>query len=168
MWGYWRVYNTIQQGDLRNDVMPDLRELPDRKGRIKTPIASDKLIGQTVDWFGKQFTITDKGKSNWKGNPAVINIKDWVAMQMPTMGKPGHKDDEKGQTQSYDATVLDWTWNGNVAMSEESGSTTPVRSTHPGKRHPMCSTLTGKLTAHHATFGRRVISRRTTSAHLNR
>ena len=37
MWGYWRVYNTIQQGDLRNDVMPDLRELPDRKGRIKTP-----------------------------------------------------------------------------------------------------------------------------------
>ena len=35
MWGYWRVYNTIQQGDLRNDVMPDLRELPDRKGRIR-------------------------------------------------------------------------------------------------------------------------------------
>ena len=37
MWGYWRVYNTIQQGDLRNDVMPDLRELPDRKGRIRAP-----------------------------------------------------------------------------------------------------------------------------------
>ena len=37
MWGYWRVYNTMQQGDLHNDVMPDLRELPDRKGRIKAP-----------------------------------------------------------------------------------------------------------------------------------
>ena len=66
MWGYWRVYNTIQQGDMRNDVMPDLRELPDRKGRIKTPVSSDKLIGQTVDWFGTQFKIVDKGKSNWK------------------------------------------------------------------------------------------------------
>jgi len=21
MWGYWRVYNTIQQGDLRNDII---------------------------------------------------------------------------------------------------------------------------------------------------
>ncbi|MEK7869298.1 MAG: multicopper oxidase domain-containing protein, partial [Nitrospirota bacterium] len=161
MWGYWRVYNTIQQGDLRNDVMPDLRELPDRKGRIKTPIASDKLIGQTVDWFGKQFTITDKGKSNWKGNPAVINIKDWVAMQMPTMGKPGHKDDEKGQTQSYDATVLDWAWNGNVAMSErESEVDNPkYKSTHPGKRHPiMFEPLTGKVAWPHLTphFGRRV------------
>ena len=71
MWGYWRVYNTIQQGDLRNDVMPDLRELPDRKGRIKTPISSDKLIGQTVDWFGKQFKIIEKGKTNWKTNPAI-------------------------------------------------------------------------------------------------
>ncbi|MEQ1792743.1 MAG: multicopper oxidase domain-containing protein, partial [Nitrospira sp.] len=162
MWGYWRVYNTIQQGDLRNDVMPDLRELPDRKGRIKTPIASDKLIGQTVDWFGKQFTITDKGKSNWKGNPAVINIKDWVAMQMPTMGKPGHKDDEKGQTQSYDATVLDWSWNGNVAMSErESEVDNPkYKSTHPGKRHPiMFEPLTGKVAWPHLTphFGRRVM-----------
>ena len=113
MWGYWRVYNTIQQGDLRNDVMPDLRELPDRKGRIKTPISSDKLIGQTVDWFGTQFKIVDKGKSNWKSNPATITIKDWVEMQLPTQGKPGHKDDEKGQIVSYDATVLDWTWNGS-------------------------------------------------------
>ena len=77
--------------------MPDLRELPDRKGRIRVPISSDKLVGQNVDWFGKAFTITDKGKSNWTTNPATITVKDWVEMQMPTMGKPGHKDDEKGQ-----------------------------------------------------------------------
>ena len=32
MWGYWRVYNTLQQGEHHNDVMPDLRELPDRTG----------------------------------------------------------------------------------------------------------------------------------------
>ena len=119
MWGYWRVYNTIQQGDLRNDVMPDLRELPDRKGRIKAPVTSDQLVGKTVDWFGKMFQIVDKGKTNWKSNPAVVNIKDWVEMQLPTQGKPGHKDDEKGQTVSYDATVLDWTWSGTRAMSEK-------------------------------------------------
>ena len=59
MWGYWRVYNTLQQGDMRNDVMPDLRELPDRKNRIRTPVTSDKLIGQTVEWFGK--TVPDRG-----------------------------------------------------------------------------------------------------------
>ena len=162
MWGYWRVYNTIQQGDLRNDVMPDLRELPDRKGRIRTPISSDKLIGQTVDWFGTQFKIIDKGKSNWKTNPATITIKDWVEMQLPTMGKPGHKDDEKGQTVSYDATVLDWTWNGNVAMSEKENTidNPKYKSTHPGKRHPiMFEPLTGKVAWPHLTphFGRRVM-----------
>ena len=139
MWGYWRVYNTLQQGDMRNDVMPDLRELPDRKNRIRAPVTSDKLVGQTVEWFGKTFQIVDKGKSNWKGNPAVINIKDWVTMQLPTSGKPGHKDDEKGQIQSYDATVLDWVWEGNRAMSEkESTMDNPkYKSTHPGKRHPI-------------------------------
>src|SRR6476659_8760643 len=162
MWGYWRVYNTIQQGDMRNDVMPDLRELPDRKGRIKTPISSDKLVGQTVDWFGTQFKIVDKGKSNWKGNPATITIKDWVEMQLPTPGKPGHKDDEKGQIVSYDATVLDWTWNGSVAMSEkESTIDNPkYKSSHPGKRHPiMFEPLTGKVAWPHLTphFGKRVM-----------
>jgi len=162
MWGYWRVYNTIQQGDSRNDIMPDLRELPDRKGRIKTPISSDKLIGQTVDWFGKQFTITDKGKSNWTTNPATITVKDWVTMQMPTMGKPGHKDDEKGQLVSYDATVLDWAWEGNRAMSEKESTTDnpKYKSTHPGKRHPiMFEPLTGKVAWPHLTphFGKRAM-----------
>ena len=69
MWGYWRVYNTIQQGDLRNDVMPDLRELPDRKGRIKTPIASDKLIGQTVDWFGTPVQDRREGQEQLEEQP---------------------------------------------------------------------------------------------------
>ena len=119
MWGYWRVYNTMQQGDLRNDVMPDLRELPDRKGRIKTPVTSDKLVGKTVDWFGKQFKIVDKGKSNWKATRPRSRSRIGWRCSCRTQGKPGHKDDEKGQIVSYDATVLDWTWNGNRAMSEK-------------------------------------------------
>ena len=139
MWGYWRVYNTIQQGDLRNDVMPDLRELPDRKGRIKTPISSDKLVGQTVDWFGKQFTITDKGKSNWNSNPAIVTSRigwrcrclRWASLATRMM--------RRARLVSYDATVLDWAWDGNRAMSEkESTIDNPkYKSTHPGKRHPI-------------------------------
>ena len=54
---------------MRNDVMPDLRELPDRKGRIKTAVTSDKLVGKTVDWFGKQFKIVEKGKTQLEGQP---------------------------------------------------------------------------------------------------
>ncbi len=119
MWGYARVYNTLQVGALRTDTMPDMRELPDRQGRIKLGVGSDKLIGKTIDWFGKSFKIVDKGqKTNWKSNPVVVNVTDWVEMYLPAMGKPGHKDDEKGQIMAYDATVWDWKWDGNVAKGE--------------------------------------------------
>ena len=76
--------------------MPDLLELPDRKGRIKTGVTSDELIGKTVDWFGKQFKIIEKGKTDWKADPAIVTIKDWVDMQFPPQGLPGHKKDERG------------------------------------------------------------------------
>ncbi len=161
MWGYWRVYNTMQTGDYRNDVMPDMRELPDRKGRMKVGVTSDKLVGTTVDWFGKTFKIVDKGKSNWKSNPIVVNIKDWVEMQIPNQGKPGHKDDEKGQIVAYDATVLDWAWDGNRAMTEkESTIDNPkYKSPTPGKRRPILfEPTTGKVAWPHLTphFGKRV------------
>lgn len=105
--------------------MPDLRELPDREGRMKLGVSSDKLIGTTVDWFGKTFKIVDKSqKTNWKSNPAIVNIKDWGEMFVPAQGKPGHTDDEKGQIMAYDATVWDWKWNGNVAVGERE-STAP-------------------------------------------
>ena len=119
MWGYWRVYNTMQVPGVQNDVMPSLRELPDRIGRIHKPVTSDQLVGKTVNWFGDKFKIVGKGKSNWKARPAVVNIKDWVEMQLSNQGKPGHAKDEKGQLMSYDATVMDWIWKGNKAMSEK-------------------------------------------------
>lgn len=117
MWGYGRTYNTLQVGQYHTDTMPDLRELPDRSGRIQTGVTSDKLVGKTLDWFGKTFQIVDKSqKTDWKAG--VVNIKDWVEMQVPTMGKPGHKEDEKGQVLAYDATVWDWKWDGNKALGE--------------------------------------------------
>ncbi len=120
MWGYWRVYNTLQVPGIQNDVMPPLRELPDRLGRIAKPVTSDQLVGTTVDWFGKRFTIVENGKkTDWDADPAVVRVHDWVEMQLPTRGLPGHVKGEVGQIKSYDATVVDWVWDGNRAMSEK-------------------------------------------------
>jgi hypothetical protein len=119
MWGYGRFYNTLQVGAAHTDTMPDLRELPDRQGRMKLGVSSDKLIGTTLDWFGKTFKIVDKSqKTNWKSDPIIVNIKDWVEMFVPAQGKPGHTDSEKGQIMAYDATVWDWKWDGNIARGE--------------------------------------------------
>lgn len=165
MWGYWRVYNTLQVPGVQNDVMLPLRELPDRIGRIHEPVTSDQLVGTTVNWFGKKFTIVDKGKSNWNANPAVVNIKDWVEMQISNQGKPGNTDDELGQLMSYDATVVDWIWDGTKAMSEREPTIGENPKYHPewqgytpGKRRPIWfEPTTGKvawpwLTPH---FGKR-------------
>lgn len=166
MWGYWRVYNTLQVPGIQNDVMPPLRELPDRLNRITKPVGSDQLVGTTVNWFGKKFKIVESGKSNWKSDPAVVNIKDWVEMQLVTRGKPGHTDDETGQLKSYDATVMDWIWDGNRAMSEKEATIGPNPKYHPewqgytpGKRRLIWfEPVTGKvawpwITPH---FGKRV------------
>ncbi len=122
MWGYWRVYNTLQMPGVQNDVMAPLRELPDRLDRIHKPVPSDQLVGKTVNWFGSKFKIVGEGKSDWKANPAVVNVKDWVEMQLSNQGKPGHKDDQLGQMKAYDATVIDWVWDGAKAMSEKEPS----------------------------------------------
>ena len=166
MWGYWRVYNTMQTPGIQNDVMASLRELPDRIGRIHTPVTSEKLIGKTVNWFGSQFKIVGSGKSNWKAEIPIVNITDWVTMQLTNQGKPGHKNDELGQLKAYDATVLDWVWQGNRAMSEKEPTLGDNPKYHPewqgyepGKRRPIWfEPTTGKvawpwLTPH---FGKRV------------
>ncbi|NKB80417.1 MAG: LysM peptidoglycan-binding domain-containing protein [Nitrospirales bacterium] len=131
MWGYWRVYNTLQVPGIQNDVMPPLRELPDRLNRIHRPVTSDELVGTTVNWFGTHFSIIRDGKSDWKSTPRVVNIRDWVEMQLVTQGKPGHADDELGQLKSYDATVIDWVWDGNRAMSEKEATIGDNPKYHP-------------------------------------
>ncbi len=166
MWGYWRVYNTMQAPGIQNDVMPPLRELPDRLGRIARPVMSDHLVGTTVDWFGKRFTIVENSqKTNWKADPAVVRIYDWVEMQLPTRGLPGHVEDEVGQIKSYDATVIDWVWDGNRAMSEkESTIENPKyhpewQGYEPGKRRAIWfEPGTGKVAWPWVTphFGKRV------------
>ncbi len=160
MWGLWRVYNTLQVGEGKNDIMPDLRELPDRAGRVKAGVSSEKLIGSTVDWFGKSFRITASGNSNWKVEPALVTVKDWIEMQLPTSGKPGHVEDERAQSRAYDATVLDWIWQATRAMTERE-STVPnpkYKSARPHERLPILfEPSTGKIAWPHLRphFGKR-------------
>jgi FtsP/CotA-like multicopper oxidase with cupredoxin domain len=139
MWGFWRVYNTLQTAGSQDDLMPVLAELPDRKGKMKPAVDSSKLIGTTVDWFGgKKFKIT-ADKTDWKSSPAMISIKDWVEMQLPAQGLPGGQTDEHKQIVSYDASVFDWKWDGQTALNEpETNQLWPnYKSPAPGKRSPV-------------------------------
>ena len=164
MWGYWRVYNTLQNGNYpfgSTDIMRPLAELPDRTGRIPQGVSSDKIAGKTMDWFGTKFKVVKKGKSDWTKETRLVNIKDWVKYMLPPQGRPGHTDDEKGQILSYDGSVWDYDWKGVTALSErESTDKNPkFKPPHPGKRHPIqFSPLTGKLAWPHHTphFGKRV------------
>ena len=107
----------LQVGAGHTDTMPDLRELPDRQGRMKLGVSSDKLIGTTLDWFGKTFKIVDKSqKTNWKSDPVDREHQGLGRNVGAGAGSsPATQNDEKGQIMAYDATVWDWKWDGNMA-----------------------------------------------------
>ncbi|MBL4664960.1 MAG: multicopper oxidase domain-containing protein, partial [Nitrospinaceae bacterium] len=163
MWGYWRVYNVLQDGNYptgSTDVMRPLKELPDRVGRIPHGQSSDKLVGRTMDWFGKKFHIVDKGKSDWSKDDPTVNIKDWVKYMLPPKGQPGHYDDPIKQIKAYDGSVWDYDWKGNQVLSERETiiEWPKYKSPHPGKRHPIMFDQHGKLAWPHLNphFGKRV------------
>ncbi len=172
MWSFWRVYNTLQTSpEFQQDIMKPLQELPDRRGKMKLAVDSTALIGKTVDWFGKSWQVT-ADKTDISKNPAQISVSDWVTTMLPTQGKPGHVEDEKGQILSHDATVWDWSFEktskGLLAMTEkETKQTWPrytVPATHmgidlgPGKARKIAfDPKTGKLAWPHMQphFGKR-------------
>ncbi len=148
MWAFWRVYNTLQTADSKDDVMPPLAELPDRKGMQKLSVDSAKLVGTTVDWFGGTAYKITSGASNWKANPPEVNIKEWVQMMLPPQGLPGGTEDEHKQAVSHDGSVFDWKWDGNTALHEPETKQVWVnyKSANPGKRLPFrFDPKTGKL-----------------------
>lgn len=161
MWGFWRVYNSLQKAGSQDDIMPPLAELPDRKGMMKAAVDSTKLIGTTVDWFaGQKFRIS-ADKTDWKANPPVVSIKDWVGMLLPTQGLPGGTTDEHKQAVSHDASVLDWKWDGNKALNEPETRQVWVnyKSSAPGDRPAVrFDPATGKLSYPHLRphLGKRV------------
>ncbi|MEW6325559.1 MAG: multicopper oxidase domain-containing protein, partial [Nitrospirota bacterium] len=152
MWSYGRGYNTLQTGNYpfgSTDIMPPLQELPDRKGRMKPAVTSDRLVGKTMDWYDKKWHIT-ADKTDWSKPIPDVSVKDWVKMMLPPAGRPGHTADEKGQIVAYDATVWDWTWEGNKALGEAEVTGTfdnpKYKSPMPGKRPPILfDETTGKL-----------------------
>lgn len=147
MWTFWRVYNTLQTTNSSDDLMPPLRELPDRGGRMKPAVASEALIGRTVDWFGgKKFLITSN-HTDWRAEPARVSIKQWVEMMLPSQGRPGNTSGERQQIAAYDATVLDWTWRAATALGEPETEQIweAYRAERPGARLPIrFDPLTGK------------------------
>jgi FtsP/CotA-like multicopper oxidase with cupredoxin domain/plastocyanin len=68
MWGFWRVYNTLQ---------PGLAELPDREDQVHAAVNSTGLLGKTLP----DDTVLDAG-----------NIRAWVESQLPPPGLPGVND----------------------------------------------------------------------------
>ncbi|MGB3942313.1 MAG: multicopper oxidase domain-containing protein [Candidatus Manganitrophaceae bacterium] len=162
MWGFWRVYNTLQVSGSQDDLMRPLVELPDRQGKMKPAVDSSKLIGKTVDWFGGQkFSIT-ADKTDWKAKPTQVSIKDWVTMMLPAQGLPGGSDDEHKQVVSHDASVLNWKWDGNTALNEPETKQVWVnyKSSTPGKQPPFrFDPITGKLSIPHLRphLGKRVL-----------
>jgi hypothetical protein len=126
MWMVWRVYNTLQADGSAQDNLPPLWEVPDRRGGVVPAVTSEDLVGTTADWKGQALPIGEE------------DLEEWVERQLPPQGTP------KG----YDASVLDWTREGNLYLNEpDSDKVWPgFRSTAPGVRPPIYfNPVTGKL-----------------------
>jgi len=126
MWAIWRVYNTKHDGTVALDSLPPLEELPDRRADVLPAVTSEALVGRTVDWKGKTFSIRRE------------SLAAWVERQLPPAGVP------KG----YDASVLDWRRVGDLYLNEpETDQVWPgFRSGTPGRRLPFYfDPRTGKL-----------------------
>jgi hypothetical protein len=83
MWGYWRVYDTLQ---------PDLMPLPDRAALVQA-VDSAALVNQT---FGGQLI-------------AAENLDAWIRPQLPTQGITHDINVATKDTADQDASVWDWT-----------------------------------------------------------
>ena len=136
MWAIWRVYNTLQEGPLQagtaqdslrsQDGLPPLLELPDRAGAVQPAVDSTALVGSSVDWKGKEFTVTQD------------SLAAWVERQLPP----------PGVAKGYDASVLDWRKEGDLYLNEqETDQVWPgYASPAPGTRPPLgFDPITGKL-----------------------
>ena len=118
MWGFWRVYDTLQ---------PDLAVIP---GRDAPPAAVDSrgLIGQTIEnrQIVARASMTDASSQR--------ALEDWVENQLPPQGTRFSNDD---------ATVWDWvkqeTPTGPLYLGEpeDTRAWANFRSTTPGVRPPI-------------------------------
>ena len=119
MWGYWRVYNThsgqVITRTCSTDVMRPLKlNCQIERATFLRELGLTKLVGKTMNWYGKKFNIVDSGESKWDQDSPTVNIKDWVKYMLPPKGQPGHTDDDEGSDfMAYDGSVWDYDWDGN-------------------------------------------------------
>jgi len=128
MWGLWRVYNTDQNGAASTDSLPPLAALPGPAASLAPAVDSVGLLGRTLPWGGKSLTV-DRASL-----PSVVE------QQLPP----------KGQAKGYDASVLDWSKDGDTYLNEpESQLTwpgfTPGQGPPGGRRPFTFDPNTGKL-----------------------
>ncbi|MDP9320328.1 MAG: hypothetical protein M3P16_04445 [Chloroflexota bacterium] len=126
MWTLWRVYDTLQDGPASTDGLPPLPELPGRERTMRAAVDAGALVGRTVDWYGKRFTID------------ASSLSTWVAQQLPPAGVP----------RGYDAAVWDWRRDGDHVLGEpeDTRSWPGYASPAPGERPELrFDPLTGKL-----------------------
>ena len=97
MWHFWRVYNTLQDGPGKTDDLASVVELPDRQGAMERAVSSDRLIGETVAFGGREIAVDEAG------------LSDLVEAQLPPRGVP---------RDVQDAQVFDWSREGNVYLNE--------------------------------------------------
>ena len=83
MWGYWRVYDTLQ---------PDLMPLTDRTP-MPQAVDSSALVGKTI--AGQQITAS--------------NLDAWIRPQLPTQGVTHDINVATRDNADQDASVWDWT-----------------------------------------------------------
>ncbi len=117
MWMFWRVYNTLQDGEVSQDDLPPLVELPDRAGRVLQAVTSEQLLDTTVSWGGSPLAVTAE------------SLPDLVERQLPP----------QGEARGYDASVLDWERAGLLYLNEPDDDAAAQR--RPFHFDP----LTGKL-----------------------
>ena len=125
MWMFWRVYNTLQDGEVSQDKLAPLVELPDRAGKVRHAVTSEQLLDTTVSWGGRPLAVTEE------------TLPDLVERQLPPAGK----------ARGYDASVLDWERVGRLYLNEpEDEAARPSGLSEPGPRRPFYfDPLTGKL-----------------------
>jgi len=92
MWGYWRVYDTLQ---------PDLMPLPDRAA-LPQAVDSSALLGKTISGVDANGLPVSQAIT-------AQNLDAWIRPQLPTQGVTHDINVNTKDTADQDASVWDWT-----------------------------------------------------------
>jgi FtsP/CotA-like multicopper oxidase with cupredoxin domain len=98
MWGFWRVYDTLQDGT--NPNFPGEKPLQPLPDRAAPPAAVDStgLVGKVLFPGTPAELLLVAGPSDPAATPPEVNVQEWVERFLPARGVP----------RVEDASVWDW------------------------------------------------------------